>query len=74
MSIQQRLNRLEKEIRIWRNVALVSLVMIIALWSFGASSTSLGKIEASEFILRDTEGRIRANLYATAKGTFFFDP
>jgi len=75
-SLSARVDRLERESRRWKRVALGSWVAIAALFLLGQSPSRPGgapaparTVEAERFVLRDARGRTGASLGWEADGT-----
>jgi len=75
LSITQRLEKLERQNR-WLKVAGSIFVLVVASLVFTAQAPSKKRVEANEFILRDAEGRVSAELLSTGAGASLgmYDP
>jgi hypothetical protein len=58
-----RLTRLEKQVRYARVAAAAVLVAGASFFLLGQAAPATGVIEAKDFVLRDSEGRLRARLF-----------
>ena len=74
MTTEQRLERLEREIRWMRRIGAVGVAVVAAVFLIGQGKT-LGTVEAREFVLRGEEGERLGSLSAYKKfwGLNLFD-
>ena len=61
--IMERVERLERESRRWRGIALVLGLLLAAVGVMGQAKTAR-TVEATRFVLKDTANRVRAELVA----------
>jgi hypothetical protein len=67
LSYELRLRKIERELT-WTRFALISLAVICGISFTVARSRNYAKVNADEFVLKDSSGRIRARLAISADG------
>lgn len=65
-TVEQRVSRLEREVRWWRMLGVLAALVVVALLAMGQASRGriirAERVEAQEFVLWDASGKMRARL------------
>src|SRR5207245_9806459 len=61
-AVLRRVEDLEAEVRRWRRAAMALMLSAVALTTLGAAVPRGRAVEAQKFVLKDTAGRVRAEL------------
>jgi hypothetical protein len=59
-SVVQRIESLEREVRRWRRGAVLLTLAAVGLATMAHASTGTRVVEAQRFVLKDSQGRVRA--------------